>query len=393
MPWTGRVQRPTGAPAAAITSLLLGPDTQSGPEATDADNGSLENWAIPRAPARLALPGAAGASYEARLFDEDDPLRGLTLGAVDQLRIAENGQPAVDANNRVLVQAIGHTADGMRTTVEVTIIPMQSPAIVSNGDLTVQGNAEISGTNGSVHSNAALQVGGNADIDANATASAGYSETGHPSIGGSTSGSALSLYVLDINAADYRNLADFVLTAGGTMTDLGGTPICGAPDDDDDDDYEDAGYTWRYDDEDGWSANALGEYADNRTIYAETDVEITGNIGTNGNPWNVTLIAEGDIDIRGNGTFEADAPGLLFVTDQDLKISGGMEQIGAEAQILVREQLRLSGQVSLLGEIVIADAAQFSTLVTTSRNNGDVDITNNGTLVSTSFTVGSWREL
>lgn len=47
-------------PAAAITSLLLGPDTLSGTVATDADNGSLESWDIPRPPARLTLPARPG---------------------------------------------------------------------------------------------------------------------------------------------------------------------------------------------------------------------------------------------------------------------------------------------------------------------------------------------
>ena len=378
-------------PAAAITSLLLGPDTQSGTVATDADNGSLENWGIPRPPARLALPGAAGATYEARLFDEDDPLRGLTLGAVDRLRIAENGQPAVDANNRVLIQAIGHTADGTHTSVEVMLVPAPAPAVVSNGDLTVEGNAGVLGTNGHVHSNAALEVGGNADIDGNATASGGYTENGSPDIGGSTSGSAMSLYVIDIYAADYRYLADLVLTIGGVITDLIGGVICDASADAGA--CETAGYTWRYDGAAGWSANSLGANADNRTFYAETDLTITGNIGTVANPWNLTLIAEGNIDISGNGTIEADSPGLLFVTDQDLHFIGGKDQVGAEAQILIREQVFLGGNVSLRGELVIEDAAQISSLVTSSRIGGNVTVTNNGTLIGTSFRVGSWREI
>ena len=387
--------RPNGfaTPAAAVTSLLLGPDTLSGTVATDADNGSLEGLGIPRPPARLALPGAAGATYEARLFDEDDPSRGLTLGVVDWLRIAENGQPAVDANNRVLVQAIGHAANGTDTAVELAIIPIPSPAIVSNGDLTVQGSVSVLGTNGNVHSNAALQLGGNVTVAGNATASGGYTEVGTPDIGGSVSGSALSRYVIDINAADYRYLADLVLTSGGLITDPVGAVICdasavaGA--------CETAGYTWVYDGADGWHAAALGANADNRTFYAETDLTITSNIGTVADPWNITLIAEGNIDISGNGTIEADTPGLLFVTDQDLQWTGATDQVGADAQILVREQIRIAGNVSLLGELVIENAASVSTLVTDTGIDvtGTASITNNGTLVGTSFGVGSWRKL
>lgn len=380
-------------PAAAITSLLLGPDAQSGTVTTDADNGSLETSGIPRPPARLVLPGADGAAYEVRLFDEDDPDRGLTLGAIDLLRVAENDLPIVDANNRFLLQATGYAVDDSRTTVEVTIVPISSPAIVSDGDLTIRGNVNVLGTNGNVHSNQALYVGGHATIDGNATASAGYTETGNPSIGGSTSGTALSLPVPEVRAADYRYLADLVLTSGGLITDPLGTVICDASADAGA--CETAGYTWRYNGANGWSAVALGANADNRTFYAETDLTITGNIGTIGNSWNMTLIAEGNIDISGNGTIEADTPGLLLVTDRDLQWTGGTEQVGAEAQILVHEQIQIVGNVTLLGELVIESAENVRALVNAAGIDvsGSASITNNGTLVGTSFGVRSWREL
>ena len=77
---------------AAMTSLLLGPDGQAGTAPTDADNGSLENFGIPRPPGALVLAGVAGAGYRARVFDDDDPARGLTLTAADEVRIGEDGQ-------------------------------------------------------------------------------------------------------------------------------------------------------------------------------------------------------------------------------------------------------------------------------------------------------------
>ena len=131
------------SPNDAMTSFLLGPDNLSGTVATDADNGSLEATGIPRPPGRLALAGALGAQYEARIYDEDDPARGLTLTAADLVRIAENGQLATDGNTQVVVQAIGYAADGSMTTLEALIIPVDSPAIVSNGDLEVRGNVSF----------------------------------------------------------------------------------------------------------------------------------------------------------------------------------------------------------------------------------------------------------
>ena len=120
---------------------------------------------------------------------------------------------------------------------------------------------------------------------------------------------------------------------------------------------------------------------------------MTGNMGTNGNPLNITLIAEGNIDIAGNGVLEAHTPGLLFVTDKDLKMTGGKDQVGAEAQILVREQLSLLGNTSLRGQIVIENAASTSDLVTDNRVGGNASLTNDGTLTGTGFAATGWREL
>ena len=85
--------------------------------------------------------------------------------------------------------------------------------------------------------------------------------------------------------------------------------------------------------------------------------------------------------------------GLLFVTDKDLKMAGGKDQVGAEAQILVREQLSLLGNTSLRGQIVIENTASTSDLVTDNRVGGNAMLTNNGTLVGTGFAATGWREL
>ena len=75
----------------AMTGLVRGPDGLTGSPASDADNSSLENLGIPRSPAQLALGGAFGVAYAARVFDEDDPDRGVTLTAADLTRIGEDG--------------------------------------------------------------------------------------------------------------------------------------------------------------------------------------------------------------------------------------------------------------------------------------------------------------
>ena len=382
------------SPNDAMTSLLLGPDNLSGTVATDADNGSLEATGIPRPPARLTLAGTLGAQYEARIYDEDDPARGLTLTAADLVRIAENGQLTTDGNTQIVVQAIGYASDGSMTTLEALIVPVDAPAIVANGDLTVQGNPDIVGTNGSVHANGDLNLGGSATVSENATASGAYNESGNPSVGGSTSGAQSTQPVPEVNAFDYILLADYILKSNGTMTNSDETMIiCDAWADANA--CETAGYMWVFAGGNGWTATSVGDplLTDGFTYYAETDLTMTGNMGTNGNPLNITLIAEGNIDIAGNGVLEADTPGLLFVTDKDLKMVGGKDQVGAEAQILVREQLSLLGNTSLRGQIVIENAASTSDLVTDNRVGGNASLTNDGTLTGTGFAATGWREL
>ena len=380
-------------PSDAMTSFLLGPDNLSGTVATDADNGSLEAMGIPRPPARLTLAGTLGAQYEARLCDEDDPVRGLTLTAADLVRITENGQLTTDGNTQVVVQAIGYATDGSMTTLEALIVPIDAPAIVSNGDLEIRGNTSIVGANGSVHANGDLAVQGNPTVSGDATASGGFTVTGSPTIGGYSGGGQLPHPVSAVSAIDYQWMADYILKSDGTMTDGAGALICDA--------WvvatacETAGYMWVFAGANGWTASSVGVNSDNKTYYAETDIATTGTTGTVADPLNITIIAEGNIDIAGNGVIEADTPGLLFVTDMDLKMAGTRDQVGADALIVVREQISLRGNLSLRGGIVIEDAAAISNLVTVSQLgvSGNVTVTNSGTLQGTDFVVTAWREL
>ena len=381
-------------PGAAMTGLLLGPDNLSGTVATDADNGSLEATGIPRPPARVALAGALGAQYEARIFDDDDPARGVTPTAADLLRIAENNQPTTDGNNQIVVQAVGYATDGSMTRLEATIRPVPVPAILCNGRLAVGGNPFIIGTNGSIHSNDELYMSGNPTISQNATASVAYSSSGTPTIGGEYGGGFPTVPVPAIRAIDYKPQADYILTSAGTMTDQGGAVICNAWADSDA--CKTAGYMWKFEGASGWniSDGAIGAPGDNATYYLETDAKMSGNPGTLANPLNITIITEGSLEISGNPTLEADTPGLMFVSDKDLVIAGNVTQVGAEAGILVHEQFKMAGNPSsLAGYILIEDAADVTGLATENLISGNPSITssNGGTMIA-GFTVTGWRE-
>ena len=67
-----------------------------------------------------------------------------------------------------------------------------------------------------------------------------------------------------------------------------------------------------------------------------------------------------------------------------------------EGAILVHEQLQISGQAILAGQIVVEDAATVSTLVTTNQISGQATFTYNGTAGSAGLIVldmTAWREV
>ena len=298
----------------------------------------------------------------------------------------------------MLVQATGFAASGLNMTIEATldVVTVTTAGIVSGGSLTVTDNTDILGSNGSVHANVDLSLSGNTDVAQNATASGIYSQSGSATVGGLSGGGEATQTISPVLAADHLASADYILKSDGTMRDQLGTVICDASGDDEA--CEDAGYLWTFMGPSEWriSTNSIDANGDDKTYYLETDASITGNLGNNPKPLNITIIAEGDIEISGNPTLEADTPGVLFVTDQDLEITGNMNNVGAEAQILIHEQFHMSGNPKLFASIVIEDAATVSNLVTTNEIGGNGRITSNsgaGAAGAPAVTVTGWREM
>jgi hypothetical protein len=377
-------------PCDAMSSLLRGPDDLAGTGATDADNGSLEAFGVPRPPLRTLLAAVPDAGYEVQVFDEDDARRGVALSAPDTATIGENTQPVIDNNTTILVRAIGYAAGGTSTTLEASVGPGPPMAILSGGDLTLNGSVAVSGTVGSIHANGDLTIsGGGINIEGDATASGTYTEQGSPTVTGQTGGGMASQSTPAPGAVDYRTIADFILQSDGRMTDQGGAVICdasGVPTA-----CQTAGYQWVYGGAAGWTMSSIGANGDARTWCAETDAAISGNVGTVANPLTISIISEGSITVGGNGKYQANQPGLLFVTDEDLLILAGADQVGTEAYVLVREQLSMAATATLLGQVLVQDAATNSALVTTTLVGGNSTITNNGTLPGMGFSAMSWR--
>ncbi len=362
---------------AALDGLLVGPDGASGTASTDVDNGSLG----PRVGAGIetaeALPLGTQlaiangiARYEAFVMDDD--ATAPTTGD-----FVEDGNLLNDLNAVLIVRATGYAQDNTKVTLEALITPIPLAAIVTNGDLDMNGNVDILGTDGSVHSNGGLTItGGAASMTGTVTASGTY--TGSPA----GSGGAPPLPVMEIHASDYLAYADFILTSAGTMTNQAGTVLCAeAPCNDWDFDYSGGGG--------GWSLNSTPTTG---TYYVEGNVTVTGSPGSPSVPVQITIIAEGSIDISGSPHLTPDTEGIFLITDGDLEISGNLE-MHAAGQILVHEQVKITGSVEIIGQLIVEDAAILSDLVTENELNGNVNITYNGGLNTNVYGVSGWRDI
>lgn len=379
---------------AAIDALLLGPDGASGTTATDADNGSLEDTVGRPMPGgfplgvRQDVSGALNAEYEALVMDEDDPDRGTVP---DVSLIGEDGNAITDLNRRLVVRATGYAADNTTVVLEALINSIPLPAIVTEGDLTISGNPTIAGTEGSVHSNSNLTISGSPSVAEDATASGSYTETGNPTVGGTSGGGHTEVSIPAVRASDHLTKADWILNDNGVITEQGGAIVCDASSDTS---ACEAVYGWVFAGANGWVISGNSDTAGEGTWYVEGDAKISGNPGTSVDPLSITIIAEGSIEISGNPDLAPNYPELTFVTDGDLMIAGVLEiPYTAVGQMLVHEQLHISGNPTITGQIIVEDATSVDNLVLSNQISGNPTITYNGTLGTDTFVVTGWREI
>ena len=371
----------------AIDALLLGPDGANGTVATDADNGSLGMrtgiTALEELPigTRLTITGGIKAEYEAFVMDDD-------ATAPDE----PTGDLYDDENATLIVRATGYGPDDTKVELEAVISPLPLPALITGGDLDMSGNVTIDGTEGNVHTNGNLTISGaSADVSGNAFAS-GTLTCNDPcdQVHGTMSAGAAPLPLPAVRASDYRSYADYILTPAGLMTQSDGTPIVdcspnGTPCKNDYGLTFDSGsVTWSF-----VNDQVLGTY------YVEGSADIAG-AGSASTPAQVSIIAEGSIDVGGNTYLNPDSPELLFVTDVDLDISGGgaTGAVNAQGQILVHEQLDISGSPDITGQIIVENAANTpGSPVTSNSISGNPTITYNGGLGSAVYRVAGWRDI
>lgn len=328
------------------------------------------------------LAGATDAEleYEVLLMDEDDPARGDPTSIDGDLDLTndEDGNELNDVNSTLVLRATGYARDNTSVTLEALIAPVPLGAIVTDGDLTISGSVTVSGAGASVHANGDLDLnGGSATVAGPITASGTY--TGPA---GGTGGQP-EVALPTVRASDYRQQANFILTGDGSVSLPNGAVLCSAASNQH---ACRADYGWSF--SGGiWSVGAVGTPMG--TYYVEGAVEI-GSSAT----LQITVIAEGSIDLSGSPTLTANTDELLFVTDGDLDISGGVDtDVIAQGQMLVHEQVSISGNATLGGQLIVDNSPSVDPLVDVNSISGNVTIDYNGTLGSNLFFVTGWREI
>ena len=378
--------------SAAMTDLLDGPDDD---DTTEADNGSLAEFALPLTP--QPLEGLPDVRYRVRVFDDDDAGgRGIALSEADiTKRLFEtSGTPYHDTNSRIVVRATGYAAGNSNVTLEVIVAPFPLPAIVTNGDLQISDYAAVTGTNGGVHSNADLELDGSVVIAQDATASGSFSAGSTSTVAGTGAGGEPRKPIPTIRARDYRADADYILTADGRITDPGGRLVCDATADHEA--CEDT-FGWEYGPDpdpqkNGWHVNNDDDGYIPGTYYVEGLASIAGDPGSTLMPLQISIIAEASIDINGNPVLKPDTPDLMFVADGDLRISGDAHMTAEfPGAMLVREQVRIDGNAVLFGQIVCEGADNAFDLVEANAIGGNMMLTNDGAGGLVDFAVSGWR--
>ena len=105
---------------------------------TNADAGNLDGLVL-NSP--LTISDGFNAQYQIAILDDDDN------------GVGEDGDPLNDVNDVLVVRATGPRGMVRKSCWKRSFRRKSLPAIVTNGDLTLHGNASIEGSAGSVHAN------------------------------------------------------------------------------------------------------------------------------------------------------------------------------------------------------------------------------------------------
>lgn len=294
-------------------------------------------------------------TYTLQILDDDDPVLHTTALTGGQLaQMTENGNALNSQNDRLILRAIGLGPRGTRVILQrvlqsvatpnnttTTTTTLANPALLVDGDVTVGGSLDVYGSRGNIHSNGSITGNVSGTITGDITATGTVDDRLDPE--GMAAGNMPAIAVPQVRAADYKGLADWVLTSTGAILRASDNVPCGG-----------AGPAcpsgWSYG---GGSWSSSGAMPSSATYYVEGPVSMHG---TGNHPvTQISVIAEGNITITGNGKFKPEnSSKIQFVTNGDFKSNADAnDPIDVDGQIMVREQLKLQGGFEFQGRIVV----------------------------------------
>ena len=271
--------------------------------------------------------------------------------------------PDHDANNLVRIVSTGYGADGSTVTLEATIKSASSgPAVIVESNLTLDSDNpteyfHVTGSEGAVHTNGDLDLDGDdACVEQYFSAVGSIIHDSHANTGAHCDDSptdkragAAPFTLPDLDPVDFKNDADWILKADGTITDQDGNPQTGLPWDNWV--YNSTQREWNYHVNDALTAG---------TYYSEGNIDMDGSPGHGGPPITLTLIAEGHIQIDGGPWMESsltkNGTAYAMIAGHDIDIDGNMHSTG---QIYARHQLDIGSDalVDIDGQIIGFNAA------------------------------------
>ena len=160
-------------------NLLAGPDgsvdTTNANAAVNTDKGNI-SYLIGSGP--FYVDSNNQYSYTATIVDDDDPsIYQASLTSTQLTQMAEDGNKNSNLNDRLILKVVGTGPNGTTVTLEriletvdtvnittTTTTSLSNPAILVNGNLSMNGNPSVAGTAGSVHANGNISIAGHVSI-------------------------------------------------------------------------------------------------------------------------------------------------------------------------------------------------------------------------------------
>jgi len=228
-------------------------------------------------------------------------------------------------------------------------------AIVTEGDITIQGDPTVSGgaladvhTNSDAYLQNGIIVEGDVDAVGNLNIQGTVDVAGAEISGsdandyGSAHSGAARIPLPTITASEFANVADFKLQADGTIyikATLTTVPANKVQQ-----------HGWKWSNGGGWSVKNGGRPAEG-FYFVDDDIHLNHDVGTAGDPFNISIATTGNFTMNGSASYAPYAEDLFVLADVDIAVNGTATAT-FEGVYLAHEQIEFSGNSTTVGLLI-----------------------------------------